>query len=58
VQTVVEDLERLQNVAPVLALVVQALVQHVHDLVEICRAVETVSAASSVAGWTYLLKVI
>jgi hypothetical protein len=35
VQTVVEHLERLENVTPVLALVIQSLVEHVHDLVEV-----------------------
>jgi hypothetical protein len=34
VQTVVEDLESLQDVSPVLALVVETLVDHIHDIVE------------------------
>jgi hypothetical protein len=38
VKTVVENLEGFQDVAPVLALVVEALVEHVHDFVEIRRA--------------------
>jgi hypothetical protein len=39
VEAVVQDLESLQDVAPVLPLVVQTLVQHVHDLVELGRPV-------------------
>ena len=35
VKTVVEDFERFENVAPVLALVIQSLVQHFHDFVKI-----------------------
>lgn len=37
-QTVVENFQRFQDMPPILALVVQPLVQHVHDLVEIARA--------------------
>ena len=36
-QAVVEDLQRFQDVPPVLALVVQPLVEHVHNLVEFGR---------------------
>jgi hypothetical protein len=46
VQTVVEHLERFQDMTPVLALVIQSLVQHIHDLVEVGRAGAAVSAAS------------
>jgi hypothetical protein len=35
VQTVIEDLEGLEDVAPVLALIVEALVDHVHDVVKV-----------------------
>lgn len=38
-QAVVEDLEGLQHVAPVLPLVVESFVEHVHNLVEVGRAV-------------------
>lgn len=38
VQAVIEDLERLEHMAPVLALVVQALVEHVHNLVKVLTA--------------------
>lgn len=37
-KAVVENLEGLEDVSPILALVVQALVNHVHDIVEIVRA--------------------
>ena len=37
-ETVVEDLQRFKDVTPVLALVVQSLIQHIHNFVEICRA--------------------
>jgi len=47
VQAVVEHLEGLEHVAPILALVVQALIEHVHDLVEVGRAGAAVSAASA-----------
>jgi hypothetical protein len=39
-QTVIQHLEGLEHVAPVLALVVEALVQDVHDLVEGRRVAE------------------
>src|SRR5690242_3127490 len=39
VQTVVQDLQCLEDMAPVLSLVVQSLVEHVHDVVEIARSV-------------------
>lgn len=37
-ETVVEDLQRFKDVTPVLALVVQSLIQHIHNFVEVCRA--------------------
>lgn len=37
-KTVIQDLESLQDMSPVLALVVQALVQHVHNLIELVRS--------------------
>jgi hypothetical protein len=43
VKAVVENFERFQDVAPVLALVVEALVEHIHDFVEIRRAEGIVS---------------
>lgn len=46
-QAVIQHLERLQHVAPVLALVVQALVEHVHDFVELRRAVTLSERRSS-----------
>jgi hypothetical protein len=39
VQAVIQDLQALEHVPPVLALVVEALVEHVHDLVEVGAAV-------------------
>lgn len=39
-QTVVQNLQTLEDVSPVLALVVEAFVKHVHDLVEVGAAVE------------------
>lgn len=45
VQAVVEYFERLQHVAPILALVIEALVQHVHDFVELGRATWVSEAA-------------
>lgn len=36
-KTVIQDLERFQDVAPVLALIVETLVDHIHDLVELVR---------------------
>ena len=43
VKAVVENFERLQDVTPVLALVVEALVEHIHDFIEIRRAEGVVS---------------
>lgn len=43
VKAVVENFERFQDMAPVLALVVEALVEHIHDFVEISRAEGIVS---------------
>jgi hypothetical protein len=52
VKAVVEDFEGFQDVAPVLALVVETLVEHVHDFVEIRRAGKTVSVlATCEAAW-------
>jgi phage-related minor tail protein len=60
VQTVVKDFERLQDVSPVLALVVQALVEHIHYLVEVAGAaqarVSTFNPALS-SSTTHLLNV-
>ena len=39
-EAVVEYFERFQYMAPVLALVVESLIEHVHNLVEIGRTVE------------------
>jgi hypothetical protein len=50
VEAVVKDLERLQDVAPILALVVEALVEHVHDFVEIRRAEKRASVLSAGRG--------
>jgi hypothetical protein len=47
VKAVVEDLEGFQDVAPVLALVVETLVEHVHDFVEIRRAGKTESVLAA-----------
>lgn len=41
VQTIVQHLQALEHVPPVLALVVEAFVEHVHDLVEVGAAVES-----------------
>jgi hypothetical protein len=37
VETVIQNLESLQDVSPVLALVVQSLIDHIHDFVELGR---------------------
>lgn len=59
VQAVVEDLERFEYVAPVLALIIESLVEHIHHLVEVGRAIEAVSAGpAKVERWSYLLNVI
>jgi hypothetical protein len=59
VQAVVEDLERFEYVAPVLALVIESLVEHIHHLVEVGRAIEAVSAGpAKVERLSYLLNVI
>lgn len=49
VKTIVQDLEGLENVSPVLSFVVQALVDHVHNLVEFSRAVEFMSVRGEIA---------
>jgi hypothetical protein len=56
VQAVVEHLERFQNMAPILALVVQPFVEHVHDLIKVCRAGAAVSAASETVYRTLLVE--
>ena len=45
-QTVIQHLQTLEHVSPVLALVVEPLVEHVHDLVEIGGAVAGALAVS------------
>ena len=40
VQAIIQHLQTLEHVPPVLALVIEALVEHVHNLVEIGAAVE------------------
>lgn len=37
-EAVVQNLERLQDVAPILPFVVEPLIEHVHDFVEVIRA--------------------
>lgn len=39
VQAVVQHFQTLEHVAPILALVVEALVEHIHDFVEVRRTV-------------------
>ena len=51
VEAVIKDLERFQDVAPVLALVVEALVEHVHDFVEIRRAEKMLSVLGAAIEW-------
>jgi hypothetical protein len=40
VKTVIQNFQRLKNVTPVLAFIVQSFVEHVHYLVKIARAVD------------------
>lgn len=56
VETVVQNFERLEDVSPVLALVIQTLIEHVHDLVEIAGTALRKSSTIDI-GQTYLLKV-
>jgi hypothetical protein len=59
VEAVVEDLERFEYVAPVLALVVESLIEHIHHLVEVGRAIEAVSTGpAKTERSSYLLNVI
>lgn len=53
-ETVVEHLERLENVTPILALVIQSLIQHIHNLIEIGRAAKGHgrNLGHVGAGWT------
>lgn len=53
VQAVVEDLESLEDVSPILSLIVQALVEHVHNLVEFGRAISAASRQSVTAPHVY-----
>jgi hypothetical protein len=55
VKAVVEDLEGFQDMAPVLALVVEALVEHVHDFVEIRRAGK-IASVLAVCGAAWMLQ--
>ena len=55
-QAVVEHLERLEDVTPVLSLVVQSLVEHIHDLIEVGRARAAVSAACPRGGMSLLVE--
>jgi hypothetical protein len=48
VETIVKHLQTLENVAPIFALIVEAFVQHVHDIVKVLRA--TTSTNTSVAN--------
>ena len=57
-QTVVEHFERLQDVAPVLSPIVESLIEHVHDLVEVGRAGQLLAQLPRRVTWSYLLKVI
>ena len=46
-EAVIQDLKRLQYVSPVLSLIVQSLVQHIHDFIEFVRSVDHMSDLSS-----------
>jgi hypothetical protein len=63
VETVVEDLQRLENVAPILSLVIEPLVKHIHYVVEfggpaIGLKVSLTLWSQLVQSVTYVLKVI
>ena len=40
VETVIQDLERFENMAPVFPLVIQALVEHIHNLIKVVGTIE------------------
>lgn len=46
-QAVIQHFEGFQDMPPILAFIVEAFIQHVHDLVEVAGAVRTVSEAPS-----------
>ena len=50
VQTVIENFEGLKDVSPIFALVVQALVEHVHNLVEIAGTRRRLAKLRSAGG--------
>lgn len=53
VKAVVHNLECLQNVSPVLALVIESLVKHIHDLVEFGGpSAEGTAIVRGLVGWT------
>lgn len=49
-QAVVQNFQALQHVSPILALVVEALIEHVHNFVEVGRAVATKLLVSACRG--------
>lgn len=51
-EAVVQDFQGFEDVAPVLALVIQSLIQHVHNLVEICRAARKTNQFGTRQGQT------
>jgi hypothetical protein len=51
---IIEDFQGLQHMSPILALVVETLVEHIHDLVEIAWTKRIVSRATA-AGSEVLL---
>jgi hypothetical protein len=59
-QAIVEHFQRLQDVAPVFTLVVEAFVEHIHDLVKVRRASKSDISKHSKNGLkaAHLLKVI
>lgn len=50
VKTVVQDFERFEDVTPVLALVVETLVKHIHDFVEVRRAESVLSVLLAIGA--------
>lgn len=44
-KTVVEDFESFEDVAPVLSLVVEPFIEHVHDVVKVTRSAEKLVSA-------------
>lgn len=55
-QAVIQHFEGFQDMPPILALVVESFIQHVHDLVEVAGATRNVSEAPSCLEHVLLVK--